>query len=349
MDQTVGRRWLARITTLVLGVTISSFLMLDGGGRRTLGAVGEEPGASAGAAAAAGLRDLPSAAVSDPPHLPRPVATLAGPSETDRLHDDLAMLAKQSGARVSIALRELSGRTRASWSLNGGQVFTAASTYKLPVLMLEAQRIGSGQVSAAGRICFEDEDWEDGYFGDYEAGDCYTRSQLAWRVAHFSDNTAAHILVRDIGGSAALNRFARAHGAAASAFYDPNTTTADDLAALWLDEDLGRAGGTAAQRWLYPILTGTAYESGIPAGVPGDGMVAHKIGDYGGTVNDAALIMGPSTRYVLVVCTDGLDSARGNSLIARISARVWEYESGRAVQAAFRPAARAAPRVRTGF
>ena len=335
-----GRRRTTRIATLLITATLASSLAIDGSLRRTSAELSQTVTAFVERA------PLPAAAA---PYEPRQVATVVGASESDRLHQDLAAIVSTSGARVGIALRELSGRARGSWSLNGGQVFTAASTYKLPVLMLEAQRIASRQLAAAGRVCFEDEDWEDGYFGDYTSGDCYSRSQLAFRVAHFSDNTAAHMLVRDVGGTGALNAFARSHGAVRSSFYIPNTTTADDLAALWLEEDLGHAGADAAHGWLYPLLIRTAYEAGIPRGVPVGATVVHKIGNIDSTVNDAALVTGPGIRYILVICTDGLDSARGYSLIARISARVWEYESGRAVQAAFRPAARAAPRVRTGF
>ena len=337
--QAADRRRTARIATVLLATSLVSSLAIDGSLHRTAADFAETVTAFV-------EPDPPP--VTTAPYEPRHAATLLGPGESDLLHQDLAAIASASGARVAIALRELSGRSRGSWSLNGGQVFTAASTYKLPVLMLEAQRIAAGQITAAGQLCFEDEDWEDGYFGDYTTGDCYSRSQLAWRVAHFSDNTAAHMLVRDVGGTDALNGFARAHGATRSAFFVPNTTTADDLAVLWVAEALGDSGDPAAQRWLYPILMRTAYEQGIPSGVPSQAAVVHKIGDFGGTVTDAALITAGTTHYVLVVSVDGLDSARAYRLIAQISARVWIYESSRRL---YPPAARPVPavkRLRTG-
>ncbi len=245
------------------------------------------------------------------------------------LNKQLSAIAVQSGGHVGIALREVGGTNPQSWSYNGGEPFAAASTYKLPALMAEANGIALGSLDPAGRICYEDEDWEDGWFADYQAGSCYSRTELAARAGQQSDNTSGHMLVRDLGGAQVLNAFVTAHGATASNFFIPNTTTADDLAALWVAEARGQMGGAPAQRWLYPFLTHTAYEAGVPAGVPAGTLVVHKVGEIDQTANDAALVVGPQGPYVLVVCTDGLGGDAGWSLVAQISSRVWQYEVSR--------------------
>jgi beta-lactamase class A len=243
------------------------------------------------------------------------------------LQADLSAMVVASHASVGLSLSELSGDQPQSWSYNGDQQFVAASTYKLPLLMDEVQALTAGQTSANDQLCYSSEDWEDGWFGDYADGTCYSRGELMRRVGQFSDNTAAHILVRYLGGAEILNAYARADGARASAFYDPNLTTADDLAALMTAEARGSAGGVSAQQILYPLLTHTAFEAGIPAGVPAGGTVVHKIGEIDAAVNDAALVLAPHGAYVLVVCTDGLGGDAGFNLIAAISQRVWEFES----------------------
>jgi beta-lactamase class A len=124
-----------------------------------------------------------------------------------------------------------------------------------------------------------------------------------------------------LGGGRALNGYARTHGATRSAFYYPNRTT------LWTAEAQGQAGGQGAQQWLYPLLTRTAFEAGIPAGVPSAARVVHKVGWIDSTVNDAALVTAPGARYVLVVTTDGLGGGPGWALVARISAVVRRYEA----------------------
>jgi len=234
-----------------------------------------------------------------------------------------------SGAVAGVSLIELGGADPVSWSLNGGEVFTAASTYKLPALMLEAENIATGKTDPNGEVCFEDADYESGWFDDYADGLCFTRNELAMRAGIYSDNTAGHMLVRDVGGAAALNAWAASIGATSSQFFDGNTTTAADLAALWDAEAQGELGGATAQAWLYPMLTGTRTESGVPAGLSGV-TVVHKTGTIDLVENDAALVTtGPDGAYVLVVMTDGLGGTAGWHLIAEISATVWQFEEAR--------------------
>ena len=179
------------------------------------------------------------------------------------------------------------------------------------------------------KICYKSSDYESGWFDDYVPGKCYTRNVLAQRVGHYSDNTAAHILVRDLGGSTALNVFARSMGAVQSKFWVPNTTTTSDLARLWWYEAVGAAGGAAAQGWLYPLITKTYWESGIPAGTP-KATVVHKVGYNGRSINDAALVVnGPKGPYILAICTYGPGNAAGWQVVAKMAARVFQFETAR--------------------
>jgi beta-lactamase class A len=238
-------------------------------------------------------------------------------------------LVSASGANVGVTLIELGGSNPLVWSYGGGGVFTAASTYKLAALMMTAQNIAARQTDPNGVICYEEDDYEAGWFDDYEAGACFTRNELAWRAGNKSDNTAGHMLVRDLGGADALNAWAASHGAKSSAFFVGNNTTSNDLAALWAAEARGQLGGSAAQAWLYPLLTGTATEGGIPAGVGRGATVVHKTGILDQEVNDAALVQAGNKSYVLTVMTDGLGGSEGFQLIASISAEVNQFEESR--------------------
>jgi beta-lactamase class A len=243
----------------------------------------------------------------------------------------IGQIVAASGAPAGVAFIELDGSTPLTWSLNGDEVFTAASTYKLAALMMEAQNIAAGATDPNGLVCYQDADYEDGWYDDYADGMCYTRLELAQRAGLHSDNTAGHMLVRDLGGAGALNAWAAAAGATQSLFFTDNTTTANDLAALWSAEAQGRLGGAAAQAWLYPLLTGTSTEAGVPAGVAGRSVVVHKSGTIDLVDNDAALVVsGPKGAYVLAVMTDNLGGDAGWQLIASISAAVWDFEAARA-------------------
>jgi beta-lactamase class A len=297
-------------------MALTGGLVLGAGAHAPLRASAAEPPLSATAPAAAGPSPTALAATT-----PTPAPTTA-PRSFDTLQAQVDGIFQSAGADGGVSLVELGTGQR--WSSNGDQSFVAASTYKLPLLMEEAQDIAAGTASPSDELCYDPGDWEDGWFGDYAPGDCYTRGELDQRVGEYSDNTAAHILVRVDGGGDALNAYARAHGATESEFWDPNVTTTSDLARLWQDEAAGHAGGPAAQRYLYPLLTDTAYEDGIPAGVPSGTTVVHKIGILDSEVNDAALVLnGPRGAYVLTVCTDG-----GTwSTIADVSRAVSQFEA----------------------
>ncbi len=246
------------------------------------------------------------------------------------LQDSVTRLLRAGGATGAVTLTELEGPSPQTWALNGDQRFVAASTYKLPLLMAEAQNVAAGRWRGTDTLCFQSSDYEDGYYQDYQDGTCMSRSQLDHRVGLNSDNTAAHILVRYGGGVDVLNKYAQSHGARQSTFFVPNMTTTNDLARLWVDEATGKAGGKAAQQYLYPMLTRTAYENGIPAGVPAGTTVVHKIGIVDDQVNDAALVLkGPRGSYVLTICTEGPGGDAGWRVLANISNAVWQYEATR--------------------
>jgi beta-lactamase class A len=261
---------------------------------------------------------------------PSPTPPLA-PRSFAALSADLTTIAHAAGAHASVSLIELGGNRPEAWSLTGDLRWTAASVYKLPLLMAEAQGIASGRLHGSDELCYEASDSEVGYYDDYYPGECFKRDILAQRIGLRSDNTAAHILVRYLGGASALNAFAKSMGATESQFYDFNTTTSSDLARLWASEASGKAGGRSAQRWLYPLLTKTNYESGIPAGTP-SAPVIHKIGLLNTNLHDAALVAnGPHGAYVLVICSDG-GAAGGWPLLARLAQRVWQFESARSIE-----------------
>ena len=238
----------------------------------------------------------------------------------------LAALVAGAGGHMAISWQELDGAVH--WNVNGDDQFTAASTYKLGVLAAEAQRIASGAASSLNQLCFQSDDYENGYFGDYGPGACFALQDLAYRAGHYSDNTAAHMLVRDLGGPDVLNATVASWGAVNSQLFLPNVTTANDLSAIWTAVYQGKAGGSVGQQWLYPILEHLNNESGITLGTGTGITVAHKGGDIYSLSHDTALVFAAHP-YVLTVMSDGVDGGYDQSvaLIQQVGALVWAYES----------------------
>src|SRR5438067_4664743 len=90
----------------------------------------------------------------------------------------LTQVIAASGARVGLAVVDLGGVPVNRVALNATDHFDAASTYKLPLLMANAEAIARGVFQTSDRICFKDNQQEDGWFDDYSDGDCFTRQAL---------------------------------------------------------------------------------------------------------------------------------------------------------------------------
>src|SRR5204862_4837652 len=112
--------------------------------------------------------------VTDPNAVPHPAF--------DSLNRKVSQLLDAAGASGGVTVAELAGPGPQTWALNGDQQFTAASTYKLPVLMQDAQNEAAGKWKPGDRLCYEAGDWEDGWYTDYDDGTCLTRSELDRRV-----------------------------------------------------------------------------------------------------------------------------------------------------------------------
>lgn len=268
-----------------------------------------------------------SAPATTPAPAPAPAAAPAVHPAWTPLDAAVGTIATSSGDSLGVAVIELGGTSPQIWSYSGTKTFDAASTYKLVALMDEASLIAAGKRRATDQLCFDDSEYEDGWFDDYSNGQCYSLQEIAQRAATYSDNTAGHMLVADIGGPDALNGFAATYGAAKSSFFDGNTTDAEDLAVLLMAEAHGSMGGAAAQAWLYPLLTNTHFEDGLPAGVPAGISVVHKTGQLDSTYNDAGLVRGGKNGdYVVVALSDG---PADWGLLAKVSTAVWQYEQNR--------------------
>ena len=145
-------------------------------------------------------------------------AQAAPPPSAPTLSAAIEQAIAASGGRAAGAVIDLSGPQPVRFALHGDEQFVAGSTYKLPLLMAEAERIASGLASPLDQLCYEDSDAEAGWFTDYSPGMCLSVQEVAMRIGTYSDNTAAHMLADSIGGAGAINAYARSRGAQKSAF-----------------------------------------------------------------------------------------------------------------------------------
>ncbi len=86
----------------------------------------------------------------------------------------------------------------------------------------------------------------------------------------------------------------------------------------------------SSRQEMLEILKRQQFNSMIPAGLPGEVVVAHKTGSITRIAHDAALVFPPNTApFVLVILTRGWDDHNAAQKVgARISSKVYEYHLG---------------------
>jgi beta-lactamase class A len=253
------------------------------------------------------------------------------------------------GVTVAVVYQNLG--TGASYARNEDEIFHAASTMKLPVMMALFQAVDAGELrldepvavrnqfpSLVDSSPFALDPKEDGDPDLYPAvGFSRPLEELIRRMIVRSSNLATNLLIEKIGASRATDlmrsfgayRIRILRGVEDQKAYEAhlnNIVTAGDLAIALTAIVQGETFSPASSRKMLDILQGQEFNEKIPAQLPKGTVVAHKTGDITGVHHDAAIVYPPGEKpYVLVVLTDGYqDEKEANQAIAEISRIVWE-------------------------
>jgi beta-lactamase class A len=233
---------------------------------------------------------------------------IARPAASDA-HDRLATLEKGSGGRLGVSLTDARGVHIIAYRANDR--FPMCSTFKFLLVGLVLARVDGGTLRYDERVRYGKSDLlAYAPVTTENVGRGYmTVGALSQAAITLSDNAAANLLLRVVGGPPAVTRFARSLGdpqtrldrtetALNSAIAgDPRDTTtpaamAADLRTVVGGETLSRASREKLEGWMIGCQTGTAC---IRAGVPHGWTVGDKTGlGENGTRNDIAFLRPPS-------------------------------------------------------
>src|SRR5713101_1432833 len=244
-----------------------------------------------------------------------------------------ARIAK-SGADVAVYFLRLDGR--AQWSVRADDVFHAASTMKIPVMIELFHQVQEGKVKLTDTLLVKNE------FHSIMDGSAYvlnasddSEGELCELMITVSSNLATNLLIEKLGVE---NIRAEVHTLGADgmnvkrgvednkAFQNGlnNTTTASGLGMLLQSIAEGKAVDAASSNEMVAILEWQKFNEGIPAGLPKGVPVAHKTGEITKIHHDAAIVFAKRP-FILVILVRGLaekmDSA---ALMADISKSLYE-------------------------
>lgn len=248
---------------------------------------------------------------------PRPAPPDAGPSSQATaplpvLLDAAAIESVVRGAlapfpgRFSVAILDPThGR---NVSVGPGEVFYAASTFKLALLYEALVRISDGRLAPSTALVITEEARaeDEGTLAllplDAD-GALPVRDALFWMVAR-SDNATAHALGRLMGYGAVDETLRRLGIQTMSVNTRELPTTADDLAILMRAIVTGLDLSPEAQALGRELLLAQQWRDGIPAAIPPGIPVGNKTGNVSGATHDVAFVDAPGATYILAVLSD---------------------------------------------
>lgn len=236
------------------------------------------------------------------------------------------------------AVNPANGRTI---TFRDGQLFAMCSTFKAYAAAAVLQRAARGELSLDDAVAVNEDDLVTySPVTETAIGASLTLAELCRAAVQQSDNTAANLVLRTLGGPAAITEFARSIGdertrldrwetelnsAIPGDARDTSTPKAlgDGFAALLTGDALGDASRRQLDDWMRGNVT-----SSMRAGLPDGWTTADKTGsgDYG-TTNDVGIAYGPGGEQLLLAimtrsATDDPDAENMRPLIADVTAAV---------------------------
>src|ERR1700682_4004229 len=279
--------------------------------------------------------------------LTSPLGTLAQDAKLEDAIQDIETRIQKSGADVGVAFRTLDSKME--WFSRGDDVFHAASTMKIPVMIELFHQVREGQLKLGEPLVVKNEfhsladasiyalDPADDSEADlYKAvGQTRAVNQLCELMVTVSSNLATNLLVEKLGVE---NIRAMVHALHADGMnvlrgvednkaYEKgmnNTTTARGLLILLEAIGNGQAIDPDSSRQMVEILARQKFSEAIPAGLPSGTRVAHKTGELTKLHHDAAIVYAPRP-FVLVILVRGLAESKDSAaLMADITRRIYQ-------------------------
>lgn len=203
----------------------------------------------------------------------------------------------------------------------------AASVNKLEILAALYHQVEAGKLrldqtltTSAGNI----QDYGTGVIRYQPVGTTYTLAELAQLLIEQSDNTASYMLAQTIGLDR-IDALVRNWGLH-STVVGQEVSTPQDAAHFMALLYQGKLANAADTRQMLDYLEHTAFNDRIPAGLPANVVVAHKIGTQVNVENDVAIVALPGRPYILSVFAKDVTEDRAVPVEQAISRTVFQYE-----------------------
>ncbi len=206
---------------------------------------------------------------------------------------DISSRIERSGADVGVAFRTLDGKME--WFSRADEVFHAASTMKVPVMIELFHQVREGKLKLDDPLSIQNE------FHSLVDGSVYTLDA--------TDDSESD-LYKAVGQIRTLSQLCE--------------LMMRGLLILLEAIAKGQAVDPDSSRQMVDILTRQKFNEAIPAGLPAGTRVAHKTGELTKIHHDAAIVYAPRP-FVLVLLVRGMAESKDSAaLMADITRRIYQ-------------------------
>jgi beta-lactamase class A len=211
------------------------------------------------------------------------------------------------------------------YGLQQNEIFPAASLMKLPVILTLYQEAEAGKINLEEeyKLLEKDKKGGAGVLQSRPAGEVYTYRKLAELMGQYSDNTANNVLVK-ILGPGKIQQTIDSLGMKKTNFAEYETTP-QDIGLFFRKLYEGGVVTSQHKEEILKFLTKTGFEDRIPAGIPKEVRVAHKIGTEIGVFSDAGIVFSQKP-FVLVIMSREAKESEAKGVLPKIAKAVWEWE-----------------------
>ncbi len=212
--------------------------------------------------------------------------------------------------------------------INESTIFTGASVNKVPILAAVYAEAKKGNVDFNKVITLQQDDIQDYGTGSIRydpPGTTYSVKTLARLMMQKSDNTAAHLLALYIIGLDVVQKYVNGWGMTQTDMAN-NLTSNKDMEILFRKIMNGQISTPALNEEMLGFLKDSDFEDRIPALLPKDAVVYHKVGTGTGTVHDVGVVVYGNTEYYIGIFTDSItDEEQASSQAAQLSKMIFDY------------------------
>ncbi len=205
------------------------------------------------------------------------------------------------------------------------EIFSAASLIKLPVMITFYKEVEMGNLALDTEYSLKSGDKKAGagILSTKATGTVFTYRQLTQFMGQYSDNTAFGV-IRGVLGERKIQEMINGLGMRHTSLAE-NVTSPKDIGILFKKLWQGNILSDKSRDELLDFLTETAYEDRIPAGLPSDIRVSHKIGTERGAISDAGIVFTDSP-FVLVLMTKGAIEKEARDIFPNLARLIYDFE-----------------------